>query len=352
MAAKAKALEAFEQELRDKGESEEAIKAIMDQKDAEEKEQEKEAARQRIRDMEAAAKAEAAEKAEKEKEAKEQEQQADDQIVEKKEEKGSEGLQMQSQDDPASMQVALTNQDQEPATEGTIAEAEVEHFDEILAVQHWAMQSPDWKLLNVLLELVNDRQLQYKCKNGDSIFEVFANVVQLALWKPYTGPTYKDDGKDDEPAMTQVRSYIIGSLLPYMINKSLPFLSAELTARYIELFDQAMDIEWHLRDSHSDKEAHMAKIQRMHQELLECKGVQFEAKLMPKYQSMFSSFLGTFSALRCEKLKQNGFFILRMYMVEYHKQLVAPLATPEQQEAVILGAQFLAQVTDAILEGL
>ena len=45
MAAKARALEAFEQELRDKGESEEAVKAIMDQKDAEEKEQEKEAAR-------------------------------------------------------------------------------------------------------------------------------------------------------------------------------------------------------------------------------------------------------------------------------------------------------------------
>lgn len=69
MVEKAKALEAFEQELRDKGESEEAIKAIMDQKEAEEKEQEKEAARQRIRDLEASAKAEAAEKAEKEKEA-------------------------------------------------------------------------------------------------------------------------------------------------------------------------------------------------------------------------------------------------------------------------------------------
>ena len=252
------------------------------------------------------------------------------------------------------MQVALTNQEQEPATEGTVAvaEAEVEHFDEILAVQYWAMQSPDWKLLNVLLELVNDQQLQYKCKNGDSILEVFANVVQLALWKPYTGPTYKDDGKDEQSAMTQVRSYIIGSLLPYMINKSLPFLSAELTVRYVELFDQAMDIEWHLRDSSDDKEAHMIKIQKMHQELLECKGVKFDAKLMPKYQQIFSSFLRTFTVLRCDKLKQNGFFVLRMYMVEYHRQLVSQLATPEEQEAVILSSQFLAQVTDSILEGL
>lgn len=103
------------------------------------------------------------------------------------------------------MQVALTNQDQEVAAtedDDAAAEAEVEHFDEILAVQHWAMQSPDWKLLNVLVELVNDQQLQYSCKNGDSIFEVFASVVQLALWKPYTGPTYKDDGKDEQSAMT------------------------------------------------------------------------------------------------------------------------------------------------------
>jgi len=137
-----------------------------------------------------------------------------------------------------------------------------------------------------------------------------------------------------------------------MINKSLPFLSAELTARYIELFDQAMDIEWHLRDSRDDKVAHMVKIQKMHQELLECKGVRFDVKLLPKYQLVFSSFLGTFAELRCDKLKQNGFFILRMYMIEYHKQLISQLATPEEQEAVILGSQFLAEVTDRILDGL
>ena len=176
--------------------------------------------------------------------------------------------------------------------------------------------------------------------------------MQLALWRPYTGPTYKDDGKDEQSAMTQVKSYIVGSLLPYMINKSLPFLSAELTVRYIELFDQAMDIESHLRDSHEEKVVHMGRIQRMHQELLECKGVQFDAKLMAKYQLIFSRFLGTFAELRCEKLKQNGFLILRMYMIEYHKQLVSQLATPEEQETVILGSQFLAPVTESILEGL
>lgn len=73
--------------------------------------------------------------------------------MEKKEEDAEAGVQMQSQEDPSSMQVALTNQAQEVAVaEGTDANAEVEHFDEILAVQHWALQTPEWKLLNVLLE--------------------------------------------------------------------------------------------------------------------------------------------------------------------------------------------------------
>lgn len=153
------------------------------------------------------------------------------------------------------------------------------------------------------------------CKNGDLMFEVFASVIQLALWKPYSGPTYKDDGKDEETAMTQVKGYIMGFLLPSFVNKSLPFLSAELTIRYLELFDQAMDIEVHLRDSLEDKKQHMEKVQAMHQQLLDCKGVRFDTKLQPRYQKVFADFMRTFTALRSEKLKQGGFRILRLYLI-------------------------------------
>jgi len=256
-------MDALEAELRAQGETEESITAIVDAKAAEEKQKEQEAAKERIKALEESFKAEAAkeqaEKAEQE-QAETGASPSDDQIVEKKEDTG---IQMQSQEEkPEEMQVALLNDDQNAAAEGTIAEAEAEpeQFDEILAVQHWAMQTPDWKLLNVLIELVDDKQLQYTCKNGDSIFEVFANVLQLALWKPYTGPTYMDDGKDEQAATTQVRSYIMASLLPSLVNKSLPFLSGESTIRYLELFDQALDIELHLRDSHEDKKQHMEKI--------------------------------------------------------------------------------------------
>lgn len=96
------------------------------------------------------------------------------------------------------MQVAVVNGGEDAAQEieeNAVAEIEpeAEQFDEILAVQHWAMQTTDWKLLNVLIELVDEKQLQYKCKNGDTVFEVFAQLLQLALWKPYAGPTYKEE---------------------------------------------------------------------------------------------------------------------------------------------------------------
>lgn len=265
LAEKARQMDALEAELREKGETEESIAAILDAKAAEEKQKEQEAAKERMKALEESLKAEAA-KEEAEKAEKEQAETgaspSDDQIVEKKEDAG---IQMQSQEEkPEEMQVALLDDDKNAAAEGTVAvteaEAEPEQFDEILAVQHWAMQTPDWKLLNVLIELVDDKQLQYTCKNGDSIFEVFANVIQLALWKPYTGPDYMDDKKDEQTAMTQVRGYIMASLLPFLVNKSLPFLSGELTIRYMELFDQAMDIELHLRDSLEAKKEHMEKI--------------------------------------------------------------------------------------------
>lgn len=38
-------------------------------------------------------------------------------------------------------------------------EPEVHEVDSLLAIKNWAMQSPDWKLLNVFIELMNVEQL-------------------------------------------------------------------------------------------------------------------------------------------------------------------------------------------------
>lgn len=68
----------------------------------------------------------------------------------------------------------------------------------------------------------------------------------------------------------------------------------------------------------------------MHQQLLDCKGVVFDAELLPRYQKVFSNFLRTFATIRSEKLKQNGLLILRMYVIEYHRQLISPLSDAKE----------------------
>lgn len=47
------------------------------------------------------------------------------------------------------------------ADDGKIVEIEPEihEVDKLLAVKNWAMQSPDWKLFNVLCEKLNEKQL-------------------------------------------------------------------------------------------------------------------------------------------------------------------------------------------------
>ena len=81
-------------------------------------------------------------------------------------------------------------------------------------------------------------------------------MLKLALSKR----KYESDTKEEAKAMTQVKNYIMGNLLPRVVNKSLPFLDANLTLVYFGLFDQAMLIETHLRDYHGVKIDHMKAI--------------------------------------------------------------------------------------------
>lgn len=77
------------------------------------------------------------------------------------------------------------------------------------------------------------QQLEYKCKNGESIFKNLSIILRIALWKPYSGPEYEKDESNLKKQTTHVKSYIMNYLLPAAINKSLPFLDAELSLIYL-----------------------------------------------------------------------------------------------------------------------
>lgn len=68
----------------------------------------------------------------------------------------------------------------QPKTE-EVVEEEILSIDKLQAVKNWTMQSPDWKFFNALFEIITEDQLQYKCKNGKTIFENFAKIITLAL---------------------------------------------------------------------------------------------------------------------------------------------------------------------------
>ena len=59
----------------------------------------------------------------------------------------------QKEEDPKNMQLVATED------EGKIVEMEPEihEVDKLLAVKNWAMQSPDWKLFNVLCEKMSEK---------------------------------------------------------------------------------------------------------------------------------------------------------------------------------------------------
>ena len=73
--------------------------------------------------------------------------------------------------------VAKTDGNNEPVLD-------VHDVDELLAVKNWAMQSPDWRLLNLLIDMLNEEQLQYKCSNKKSVFVNFSLMMRLALTNP------------------------------------------------------------------------------------------------------------------------------------------------------------------------
>ena len=118
-------------------------------------------------------------------------------------------------------------------------------------------------------------------------------------------------------ANTQVKMYIITYLLPKAINKSLEFVTPELTVLYLEMINRAQEIEEHLKNYDELKFKHMEQIQQMHQQLIQCKGVKFSKEYIEKYDLLFKNFIGTFKSIRKESLRLTGMQIFKRYMDLY-----------------------------------
>ena len=159
-------------------------------------------------------------------------------------------------------------------------------------------------------------------------------------------------GDHETKKTTQVKAYIMSYLLPFIINKSLKFLNADLTAVYLLLIQQAMQIEGHLRDYGQIKMKHMTLIQKLHSELLECKGVIFNIDHIAAYEDHFISFLDTFKNIKSEKHKQDGFRILREYLKLLYKQVFSPITDIKFKERLLMSTVFFREITEVLVNNL
>lgn len=132
------------------------------------------------------------------------------------------------------------------------------------------------------------------------------NVMKLGLTNTRAAASDRE-----VKANTQVKMYIITYLLPKAINKSLEFVTPELTVIYLELINRAQEVEEHLKNSNELKVAHMDQVQQMHAQLIRCKGVKFSADHLAKYDRLFKAFIGTFKDIRRENLRQAGMNICK-----------------------------------------
>jgi hypothetical protein len=139
-------------------------------------------------------------------------------------------------------------------------------------------------------------------------------------------------------------------LVPKAINKSLGFVTPDLSITYLNLLEQAMKIEEHLRDYTPIRMAHYEVIQSMHQQLLSCRGVKLDTKHLQKYETIFRNFLKTIK-IKKEMHKVTGYKILKQYMLEFYGQLLQS-QDQKNQEEILRSTTFMQDITSQILADL
>mmetsp|Transcript_12420 Transcript_12420/g.20866 ORF Transcript_12420/g.20866 Transcript_12420/m.20866 type:complete len:143 (-) Transcript_12420:693-1121(-) len=138
------------------------------------------------------------------------------------------------------------------------------------------MQSNDWKLLNVFIELTDESLLTQECFQGLTVIEVYLRINKISL------ETIIDEDKLEEKdetrdKMTQVKQSVISTLFPVCVNKSLKIMTPQLSAQLFEVLESAFSIQKHLRSYNKVKITHLSKIQNMYLQLVEGGAVHFSS---------------------------------------------------------------------------
>lgn len=78
-------------------------------------------------------------------------------------------------------------------------------------------------------------------------------------------------------------------------------------------------------------------------------GLKLGPQYIEQYEVQLTRFMLTFKNIRNEKNKQNGLRILRLYLEQFHKQVLAPMPDYKNREVLLLDTVFLAEITDEVM---
>ena len=71
--------------------------------------------------------------------------------------------------------------------------------------------------------------MELKLQNNETIVQSILHILHLAIFVPYSGPTYTIEENKLTKNITAVKSYIISNLLPAIINKTLSNMTGEVS---------------------------------------------------------------------------------------------------------------------------
>ena len=126
----------------------------------------------------------------------------------------------------------------------------------------------------------------------------------------------------------------------------MPFLTPKISLIYLELVDKVRAVDEHLKSYAQAKERHYAKVQELHEKLLDARVVKFDKSLVYRYEKVYAGIVETFRKIKVERVHERGLSILRRHMLAYHKQVIAAETSVKAKEAVLQDSKFLSIISD------
>lgn len=167
------------------------------------------------------------------------------------------------------------------------------------------MQTYQWRIFFVVFELMEDKHLQYPF--GEStLYQRVCSILNSIL-------------QNGENKNYSIKLFVINTVIPSLINKSLEILTPEISKEYMKLFVSISKIEWASKEEKTKQALNLLKI---HSNILDCKGIELDEQAVTEFNELLKS-MNTYYAEKGEQIKVVTFQIIQRYLKIFTEQLLS-----------------------------